>query len=316
MIPYIKEIVSLFKQYDDSKQTAKTPASEHLFKMHEDIQVLLEKQVAIFHTFVVKNLFASKHTQPDISVAVAFLCTWVKNPDKDDWKKLIWLIHYLCGTEEIPLILHANSTTVGKWWWVNGSHAIHPNMHSHSGSCMSLGTGMPITGSSKQKLNTSSLTEMELIMADDFMLQILWMNLFLDAQGYKTLDTILYQDNQSTILLEKNGTWSSSKWTKHLNCWYYFITNRISAGDLSIKYCPTGEMVSDFLWSPSKANSFWSSIISLWTYLLNHHGELHFASQECVGNWILVPCLLFMFLCQCICDSSDVCGHIFWMPCD
>jgi hypothetical protein len=84
MIPYIKEIVFLFEQYDDSKCIAKTPASEHLFTMHKDIQVLLEKQVAIFHTFVAKNLFASKHAWPDISVAVAFLCTQVKNPDEDD----------------------------------------------------------------------------------------------------------------------------------------------------------------------------------------------------------------------------------------
>ena len=75
MVPYVKEIVALFEQYDNSKKTAKMPASEHLFKMHKDIQVLLEKQVAVFHTFVAKNLFASKHAQPDISVAVAFLCT-------------------------------------------------------------------------------------------------------------------------------------------------------------------------------------------------------------------------------------------------
>ena len=34
MIPYVKEIVTLFEQYDNSKKTAKTPASEHLFKMH------------------------------------------------------------------------------------------------------------------------------------------------------------------------------------------------------------------------------------------------------------------------------------------
>ena len=75
MIPYVKEIMTLFEQYDNSKTTAKTPASEHLFKMHKDVKVLPEKQVPIFHTFVAKNLFALKHAWPDISVAVAFLCT-------------------------------------------------------------------------------------------------------------------------------------------------------------------------------------------------------------------------------------------------
>ena len=75
MIPYVKEIVTLFEQYDNSTKTVKTPASEFLFKMHEDVKVLPEKQVAIFHTFVAKNLFALKRAWPDISVAVAFLCT-------------------------------------------------------------------------------------------------------------------------------------------------------------------------------------------------------------------------------------------------
>ena len=255
MIPYVKEIVTLFEQYDNSTKTAKTPASEFLFKTREDVKVLPEKQVAIFHTFVAKNLFASKRAWPDISVAVAFLCTRVKNPDEDDWKKLIRLVRYLRGMAELPLILRADSATVVKWW-VDGSHAIHPNMRGHSGGCVSLGAGMPITGSSKQKLNTRSSTETELVAADDFMPQILWTNLFLEAQDYKTSDTILYQDNQSAILLEKNGTRSSSKRTKHLNCRYYFITDRISAGDLSVEYCPTGEMVGDFFMKPLQGELF------------------------------------------------------------
>ena len=94
------------------------------------------------------------------------------------------------GTEELPLDLCADSATLVKWW-INGSHAVHPNIHGHSGGCMFLGMGMPIMGLSKQKLNTQSSTEMELIMADDFMPQILWMNLFLEVQGNKTSDTIL-----------------------------------------------------------------------------------------------------------------------------
>ncbi len=100
------------------------------------------------------------------------------------------------------------------------------------------------------------IMKVALLYYECFMLQILWMNLFLEVQDYKTLDTILYQDNQSTILLEKNGMQSSSKQTKHLNCYYYFITNRISAGDLSIEYCPTREMVSDFFMKPLQGELF------------------------------------------------------------
>ena len=40
-------------------------------------------------------------------------------------------------------------------------------------------------------------------------------------------DNIVYQDNKSDIILEKNGKDSSSKRTKHINIRYYFVTDRI-----------------------------------------------------------------------------------------
>ena len=73
-----------------------------------------------------------------MSTAVAFLTTRVKDPDEDDWKKLIRLIRYLKGTVEIPLTLRADSTSLAKWW-VDGSHAPHADSRGHSGGCMSLG---------------------------------------------------------------------------------------------------------------------------------------------------------------------------------
>jgi hypothetical protein len=69
---------------------------------------------------------------------------------------------------------------------------------------MSLGKGTLSNTSTKQKLNTCSSTKTELVPADDFMPVILWTNYFLEAQGYGHQDTILYQDIQSAILLEKN----------------------------------------------------------------------------------------------------------------
>jgi hypothetical protein len=79
---------------------------------------------------------------------------------------------------------------------------------------------------------------------------IIWTNPFLEAQGYGTKETILCQDNQSAILLEKNGCKPGGKRTKHSNIRYYFITNRISRKELSATYCPTEEMIGDFFTKP------------------------------------------------------------------
>ena len=96
-----------------------------------------------------------------------------------------------------------------------------------------------VTSSMKQKLNTQSSTETELVAADDFMPIILWTSRFLKAQGHNTADTILYQDNKSAALLEKNGRKSSSKQMKHLNVRYFFITDQIKKKNLSVHVCPT-----------------------------------------------------------------------------
>jgi hypothetical protein len=61
--------------------------------------------------------------------------------------------------------------------------------------------------------------ESEIVGADDFMQVICWTRYFMEAQGYQVQDNILFQDNKSTILLEKNGKALSSKHTKHINIW-------------------------------------------------------------------------------------------------
>jgi hypothetical protein len=85
---------------------------------------------------------------------------------------------------------------------------------------------------------------------------LLWTTYFLDAQGYRSNETILFQDNQSAILLEKNGTKSSSKQTKHINIRYFLIADRINNRELSVKYCPTGEMIADFFTKPLQGKLF------------------------------------------------------------
>ena len=52
---------------------------------------------------------------------------------------------------------------------------------------------------------------------DDLMAQVLWTRHFLMSQGYPIDDNVVYQDNQSTILLAKNGRGSSGKRTRHIN---------------------------------------------------------------------------------------------------
>ena len=141
-------------------------------------------------------------------------------------------------------------------WYADASFAVHPDFKSHTGACASLGTGAVMSMSRKQKLNTRSSTEAELVAVDDAINLVLWTKLFLEEQGYKVDKNFLFQDNKSAILLEKNGKKSSSKRTRAINIRYFFVTDQAEKGNLRIDYCPTGEMVADFFTKPLQGDAF------------------------------------------------------------
>ena len=150
------------------------------------------------------------------------LCTRVKEPNKDDWRKLTDVLLYLNGTRNDKLILSADDLRIIKWF-IDASFAVHPDFKSHTGGGMTFGKGTVQSQSRKQKLNTRSSTEAELVGVDDMSVMVLWTRLFMEAQGYEIKQNILYQDNKSTILLEKNGKRSSSKRTRAFNIRYFFL---------------------------------------------------------------------------------------------
>jgi hypothetical protein len=193
----------------------------------------------------------SKHARPDIQTAVVFLCTRVRGPYNDDYKNLGLVGKYLRGTKNMPLILEGDNACIIKWW-VDASFAVHPDMKSHTGGAMSLSKGVVYGTSTRQKLNTKSSTEAELVGVNDVMPQILWTRYFLEAQGYGVKDSIINQDNQSSaFLLEKNGRASSGKKrAHHINIRYFFVADRIASSEGSVQYCPTGEMIADFFTKP------------------------------------------------------------------
>jgi hypothetical protein len=141
-------------------------------------------------------------------------------------------------------------------WYVNASFAVHPNMREHAGGGLTMGRGYPISVSTKQKLNTRSSTESELVGINDMMPIILWTRYFLLSQGYGVVENLLLQDNKNSILLERNGRALSSKHTRHINIRYFFISDRVNMKEVSLHWCPTKEMVADFWTKPLQGSYF------------------------------------------------------------
>ncbi|KAG7345085.1 reverse transcriptase RNA-dependent DNA polymerase [Nitzschia inconspicua] len=139
-----------------------TPAANHLFEVNNKAAKLSMQDSDLLHRLTTQLLYLCKRARPDLQTAVAFLTTRVASPDTDDMKKLGRCVRYLRCTAHFPLVLEANCIRNIRWW-VDASYAVHPDMRSHTGATMTLGKGSVYSMSTRQKLNTRSSTEAELV---------------------------------------------------------------------------------------------------------------------------------------------------------
>ena len=83
--------------------------------------------------------------------------------DKYDWgRKVKRLLGYLKGTLNMPLILLEVSLMLSRWW-VDAVYTVLDDCRGHTRAGMSFGQGMAMSYSRKQKNNTKSSTEAELV---------------------------------------------------------------------------------------------------------------------------------------------------------
>jgi hypothetical protein len=253
MKDYLKEAILEFGE--PITRSAATPAKRDLFEVEDQGQTLEKSRSETFHSVAAKLLYVSKRGRLDTQLTVAFLCTRVSKSTEEDWTKLKRLLEYIKGSIDIFRVIGADD--LGKMMtWVDASYAVHRDMKSHTGGVVSFGTGALMSKSSKQKINTKSSTEAELVGASDYLPHAIWAKKFLEGQGYMLEENIFYQDNQSAIRFEKNGRKSCGQNSRHIDIRYFFIKDRLEIENLEVKYCPTEQMLADFFTKPLQGSLF------------------------------------------------------------
>jgi len=160
----------------------------------------------------------------------------------------------LKGTLDFDLTISCDKLS-SLTWNIDGSYAVHEDMKGQSGSILMIGRNAVLSKSNKQKVNTQSSTETELIAVNDVLPTVQWASLFMRDQGYD-LETIIKENNRSTMLLLKNGRLSSGKRTKHLNIRYFYVQDLIQRGIVKIEHCKTEDMIADFFTKPLQGERF------------------------------------------------------------
>ena len=152
---------------------------------------------------------------------------------------------YLNKTGYIPLTLEVDNIQVIKWS-IDASYGTHPDFKSHAGGSMTMGKGTPVSISKKQKINSRSSTEAEVVGIDNAFGLIAWTRNFMMCQGHTITDNIVYQDNEAAMLLEMNWRSSSTKRTKYMNIRYFLVRDRLDRKEMSIEHCGTVDMTGDY----------------------------------------------------------------------
>jgi len=132
---------------------------------------------------------------------------------------------------------------------VDAAFAVHRDFKSHSGGLVLLhedGGGIA-AGSTRQKINTRSSTVAELVAVDDFLSKIIWLKKFLQGLGYGLRQNILFQDNTSAIIMQKNGRNCLGKRNRAIDIRYFAIKDSVDSGDIEIRHCGTNDMVADYM---------------------------------------------------------------------
>jgi hypothetical protein len=234
---------------------AATPARRDIFEVSEDSPALSEDLRENFHSTAALLLYVSIRGRPDILLPVSFLCTRVGKATEEDDEKLLRVLKYLNGTLGMKYKLGAKNLKELKVW-VDAAFAVHMDMRGHTGGLVSMGTGAFMCKSSKQKLNVLSSTECELVGAASYIVNAIWLNQFLEYQGYPLEEKMFYQDNESAIKFAKNGSASARKNSKHIDVRYFFLKDRLETGGYVVEHCRTTRMLADFFTKPLQGSLF------------------------------------------------------------
>jgi hypothetical protein len=249
-----KYVEDFLEECHDIEGIAVTPAHDGLFKVNTMSKLLTLENKQKFHTRVAKLLYLGKRTRPDILIATVFLTTRVLKPTEEDELKLERLIRYIRNTKHLGIELEPGDS-VNVVAYIDAAYGVHVDYRSHTGVVISIGLGPVYASSARQKINTKSSTEAELVGLSDKSSQVIWTINFLEAQGFDVKPAKIYQDNQSTLALIKSGK-SNSERTRHIAIRFFFVADRVACNEIKLEYMPTEHMLADILTKPLQGSKF------------------------------------------------------------
>jgi hypothetical protein len=233
---------------------ATAPHTENLFEDDPNAVPLAPKEHAFFRTILGKIGFVGGVTRNELELAVNWLATKQNAPTDQDMNKLKHAAGFLCSTRDDQLRLEGEHfVTV----YVDASFAPHKDRKSHSGVAVFMGKGCITAQSTKQKINTKSSAEAELVALSDKVGLGIHLRNFLRFQEFVTEECAvkINEDNKACLDMVKAGKPNSDR-SRHVDIRYFWCHDRIKTGDMVVNFVPTEEMIADVLTKPLTGKKF------------------------------------------------------------
>lgn len=242
------------KLIDESDPGIDTHPLQGSYAPHEDDDKPID---STWYRGVVGALnYAAQMTRPDLLYSMSVLAEHSNSPTRLQWRMLKRVMRYLVGTNNRTVTYRSDNdweVTV----YADASYATRTGSRSQTGYCVALGKNNAVfyAKSQKQNLVTLSSTEAEYVALHHAATEVVYFRRLLATLGYEQKDpTIIFQDNQSTILWAR-GQRNHSR-TKHLNVKYHYIEELINDGIVELDYMSTTEMMADLLTKPLLDEAF------------------------------------------------------------
>ena len=252
MIGYINKILEERQEMGMSEN----PYTKQLFN-NRKIELLDDYEQARTRSDVAKLLYLAKRARPDILLPTIVISSRASKYNSDDKAKLDKIYKYLNTTKHLELNLSDSnvSNNLTLYAYVDASHGNYDDGKGQSAYGFTLGSGLFLVKSRKQKTVSKSSTGSEILAIDDCACESIHLMNILNGCGFTCNKCILFEDNVSAINILKGGIEVMQK-TKYMRIRVAHIKEMIEIGNIEFKHCSTDQMVVDILTKPILGNQF------------------------------------------------------------
>ena len=236
---YIYNILERFNMLDS--KTCRTSIEEKLnFNLNNESNIIKVNQ---YQQMVGSILYLMLKTRPDLSFSITVLSQFNSRPTQEHHKYVQRILRYIKNSKNLCLHLES-SNDFNLVAYADASFA--PNLYNRksiSGYIIFLGNSPISWKTKKQNIIATSTMESEVYALELCLKECIWLRKVLQELGYKQSATVIYHDNQSSMLFSTDQKLNAR--TKHIDITNCFVKDYIEKGEIILKYINTNDMKAD-----------------------------------------------------------------------